>query len=528
LYRGVGVVADEPVRIFMSYARKDDCAPPERPDAPGFVTSLHRQLEFEFTKLGPPSPQIWWDDAVEDGELFNPKIQAAIEQSSLFLVVLSRNWLHRPYCLKELELFRQIWYRETEFHVEHRVVVVRLNLVDESKCPSLVTGQVGYRFYKFSGPEAPGEEILFFDRGEIQEPAYMKAAKELGKFLWTRASQLGRRGPPTPPPSRPPENETPKPPAIGRTVYLAKPGLDLRQAYHRIAEDLSRNGFDVRLREEEDIPCDDSAGTVIDRAIGASEISIHLLGNDPGFAPAGCEHRIVQLQLSRARLRAENAIQTADGAGFRRIIWAPKVLDGATAPDQKGVARDPLDELNKLDRFVDTDKIDGRSLSDFLIFLKQNLRTEAPPPVDTAAPAEPGKTGYYVCHRTEDRKYAIEVARALKQRQIEPILPAVQGDPNELKAEHRQRLVECDNVVLCWGTASEVWAKANSRELKDWQKLGRSKMFRLRGLVVGPPSDEVKADFVDLYPSSEIDVLVDLRTQEHPTPEALAPLDPGH
>jgi hypothetical protein len=521
----------------MSYARKDNGAPPEKPDAPGFVTSLHGQLEYELTKLGEPRPDIWWDDAVEDGDLFNPKIQAAIEGSSLFLVVLSRNWLHRPYCLKELELFRQVWSREPEFDVEHRVIVVRLNLIDESTCPALLTGQVGYRFYKFSGPEVAGDEILFFDRGEIRQPAYMTAAKELGRFLWMRASRLGKREPrasalalPGAVPTLPAPSASPpaKASAAGRSIYLAKPGLDLRQEYHRIAEDLSRNGFDVRLREDEDVPCDDSAAAVIDDAIGGSEVSIHLLGNDPGFAPAGCEHRIVQLQLARARLRAESATLQNKGAGFRRIIWAPKVLDGATTPDQKGVARDPLDELNKLDRFVDTDKVDGSSLTDFLIFLKQNLRTEAPPPADGAAPVEPGKMGYYVCHRSEDRKYAVEVAKALKQRRLEPILPAVQGEPNELIALHRQRLVECDNVVLCWGSASEVWAKTNSRELKDWQKLGRSRMFRLRGLVVGPPSDDVKTDFVDLCPSSEIDVLVDLRTQEHPTPEALAPLDPGH
>jgi hypothetical protein len=308
----------------------------------------------------------------------------------------------------------------------------------------------------------------------------------------------------------------------GRVVYLAKPGLDLRNAYRRVAETLAKNGFEVRPPVETDIPHDDSAAAFIDDALATSEVSIHLVGSDPGSAPAGSE-RIVQLQLARARQRIE---KSADGdREFRRIIWAPKVLETPMTPDQKGDARDPLGELNKLDRFLTTDKVDGNCLSDFLAFLLQNL-SAAPTPSQEDADAGPGE-GYYVCHRDEDRKFAVEVAKAFKERNIEPTLPALQGDMNDRRQWHRKNLVECDTVVLCWGSASDVWAMAQSRELKDWKKLGRNKQIRLRGLIVGPPSDDVKADFVELCPKSEIDVVVDLTAQEHPTPDALARLDPG-
>jgi hypothetical protein len=84
------------VQIFMSYARDDNAAPPGVTDAQGFISALHGQLEFKFQDLGRPRPLIWWDKRkIEDGEFFDPKIERAIEQSALLVIVLSRNWLHR-------------------------------------------------------------------------------------------------------------------------------------------------------------------------------------------------------------------------------------------------------------------------------------------------------------------------------------------------------------------------------------------------------------------------------------------------
>ena len=115
----------------------------------------------------------------------------------------------------------------------------------------------------------------------------------------------------------------------------------------------------------------------------------------------------------------------------------------------------------------------------------------------------------------------------MQQRQIEPVLPALEGDAAELSAFHRQNLVDCDAVVLCWASASEVWARVTSRELKNWRDLGRSSQFACRGLVTGPPSGDRKKAFVQLPPRNEIDVVVDLTAHDIPPPEALDPLVHG-
>ena len=86
-----------PVQIFLSYARLDDEPPPDVAEAKGFVTYLHEQLRYELQVLGQPQPKIWRDVRhVESGDQFDPVIGEALMDSSLLLIVLSRNWPHRP------------------------------------------------------------------------------------------------------------------------------------------------------------------------------------------------------------------------------------------------------------------------------------------------------------------------------------------------------------------------------------------------------------------------------------------------
>ena len=98
-------------QIFVSYARDDDATPPDLAAAKGFVSYLNEQLRYEFTtNYGQPRPTIWQDRRhIDRGEQFDPVIAAALAESSLLVVVLSRNWLFRPYCRYELDALAKRW-----------------------------------------------------------------------------------------------------------------------------------------------------------------------------------------------------------------------------------------------------------------------------------------------------------------------------------------------------------------------------------------------------------------------------------
>jgi hypothetical protein len=91
----------------MSYARDDDLAPPGRDDLKGFVTYLDEQLRYELTLLGERRPKLWRDKrGIDPADQFDALIVKAIEDSQLLVVMLSRNWLARYWCRRELELLR--------------------------------------------------------------------------------------------------------------------------------------------------------------------------------------------------------------------------------------------------------------------------------------------------------------------------------------------------------------------------------------------------------------------------------------
>jgi hypothetical protein len=76
---------------------------------------------------------------------------------------------------------------------------------------------------------------------------------------------------------------------------------------------------------------------------------------------------------------------------------------------------------------------------------------------------------------------------------------------------------------MCWANASEMWARAQSRELRDWQALGRKERFSYRGLIAGPPPHERKDDRMLrlLFPLKEVDLVLNWTEGERPTIDKL-------
>jgi hypothetical protein len=499
------------VQIFISYARDDDYAPPGRDEAKGFVTYLDEQLRYELIGLGAPRPILWRDKRhIDSGDKFDPKIAAAIKASSLMLVVLSRNWVARPWCRRELDLFRERWSSDDE--ARHRIVIASRNHVAGDQVPGLLQGQEGYRFFDLDRDSEAGQEQEFFARGRVLDPRYEVRIGDLARYLWRAAARFEAPGADL----NPPDTKAVAPPMAskGRTVFLAKPAGDMRLAYDRLCKELTAAGYGVVPPPGEGVPFDGSAEAFIDEALAQAEVSVHPIGDKPGYAPEDLPP-IVKLQLARA------AAHEAAHSDFRRILWAPRIV---AEDDNSGNERDPLIVVASLDRQLDSDTIVGDNLSEFAEFLLQHLDRTAPP---TGLPDAVGVgvgDSVYVYHRPEDESYAIDLAVALRGRKLHAVLPAVEGNPAELDAFHRDTLRHCAAIVLCWANASEVWARATCRELRSWEKLGRAAKFTLRGLVAGPPPSGRKSVLVKLPPEDEIDVILDLTALDRPSPEALDPL----
>jgi TIR domain len=509
-------MVDDQVQIFISYARDDNSVSPELTRAKGFVSTLVDHLDYVFKRQGHPKPKIWWDQRqIDKADRFDPKLQAAIEKSSLLLVIMSRNWLSRPWCRKELELFAQ----RADAH-EH-IVLVRWNHVAQSEHPEQLQNIQGYDFFSLDEWREPGNERFFFDRGEIQDDLFLKHVDELGSILWRRARNLQRKTTASTAAAEPPPVSATAP---GRTIYLAKPAPDMAKAYDRVANDLVRQGYTVVPPLDQKIPADESslALAFIDNALASAEASIHLLGEKPGYAPDELDH-IVRLQLARAAERAKSP--GAVGASIRpfsRIIWAPKIIEEGSDSSVVADFRDPVAVLNKFDSYRSGDQVVGDVSNAFLVYLKRELDLRDPSGTVVNPPVEKPDSRIYVWHRKDDREFARKVHKWLRQQKADAVLPGNDDDADKDKL-HRKNLAECDAVFLCWAQATDVWAKMSASDLRSWRDMGRKNKFSVRGLVLGPPPGESKSE--DDMPSDyEIDAIVDLSKDDQLMLDRLQPL----
>jgi hypothetical protein len=525
------------IQIFISYARDDDRPAPDLPESKGFVTFLREMLAYEFSKLGALRPKIWRDtNRISQGDQFEVMIEEAIAQSSILLVVLSQVWMAREFCQRELRSFADRWKAEGPEGIRSRIVVVAKRHVDPDKRPSLLQHQQGFEFYAMNDPDDVGFELEFYSRGRIRDPRFETRMEQLAAYLWRKAERLSggkaepqATAPVTPPPPAATEAPAPAKPGVanGRTIYLAKPADDMRENYARIAKELEGRGYVVVPPVDSELPRDSTALAYIDQALQAAELSVHLVGEKPGFAPDDVKlDRIVKLQLARAGAQVpETQGQNGDGKPeFRRIVWAPRLVESAADTGGAVSGRDPLEVLANFGHQLATDKVEGDSLSKFVDFLVQHLVNTAP--AIRMPQAIKADTRLYLCHSEQDIEYVGELAEALQQREIEIVYPAFEGSERELKSFHREQLAQCDAIALCWASAPEVWVRAHASELRNPEGLGRTKPFAYRSVVAGPPPGTRKR-VRGLFPTREIDFVVDLADKGRPSPEMLDQLVPG-
>jgi hypothetical protein len=508
-------MADEDVLIFLSYAHDDDLTTSASQDEAGFVSFLYQMLQVKLRDLGATRAKIWIDRRrVSGGDQFDDVIDDGLNRAGLLIVVMSNNWMQRPYCRKELEAFADLCKKRGVSNVHERMIVVGKGHVDRLKRPFELQGQEGFLLYARDETNGVADVAPFFNRGKANDK-YYDVRDQLATFLQRRVDHIaeGARSETTP------SQDRPIAALNGRTVYLAKPASDMKEAYARLAFELQGKGFSVVPDATIDLPSDSSALKMVNDALAKAEASVHLLGERPGFAPEGLDP-IVKLQLALAR---EKAVQSADQSqrGFRRIVWAPKLVDAGGASGDAVKGREPLDALAGFDQQFPTDKISGDILGKFIEFLFQYL-TETAPRLVVQLPVG-GKIQVFLDYNQRDEDYALQIATALDTGEVTIHIPAA-GEPDpDARRFNSELLARCDAFALCWANAPEVWVRSEADRLNDWQALGRKHQFAFRSLIAGPPANPRKrANMLKfLFRSGEFDNYVDLIEKGPPTIELL-------
>ncbi len=339
-----------PVQIFISYAWSDNTSPPDLPNAKGFVTFLHQQLAYELRSFGEPMPHLWRDTKhVERGNQFDPIIDSELKSSAVLVVVLSRIWMSRPNCRAELDNFVTHWRAagENDQQIRKRIVLICKHCIAPANRPEMLQGQEGYALFEGEA----GREQEFYFRGEIRDKIYHDCVRDLASYLWREAAKAatpsgsGRLSPRRCGKSR---RSPRRPPAGARSLSQNRRATCRNRicAWLRSSRVSATGSFLLRRKKSKAKRM--WSNLSMRRSPQPNSRSI-CWAKEPASSPKipSRSSRCSSSARPPACPHQANGGQSSVG-GFRRFIWAPKVVEvekkqeDGTVLAQSVTGRDPL------------------------------------------------------------------------------------------------------------------------------------------------------------------------------------------
>jgi len=470
--------------VFISYAHDDDNTVLD--ENKGWVSRFHEDFNTLLNEQLGRRPYTWRDSDITPNEDFEKKIFNRLVRSAVFLPVLSKIFINRPYCLHELREFAKNADRSMATYVDgekKRIFVVEKLEVDHRLLPPELHGLGGkFKFYHADQTLRPA---LSSKESQARE-AYLTVLNRLSKTVAELLKSMGRVDPQ--------HHNVALPQRSGLPVYVAETTADLEEARDALCDDLTDRGYLVL--PEGELPRQLSKYTaVVRRCLERAVLSVHLVGREYGFIPEG------EKELSNVGLQHRLALEESDkNPRFSQVVWLPHQTE-STADERQA----------DFIKYLQTDE-KANVLADLLQGNLERLKTELyakleSPRVPTAA-ADTGlpneaKTGaaapplvYIICDRTDREAEQLKALRRyLYEQGCEPKLPMQDETDEEILKAHVEKLEQYDGFVIYHGHGSERWLET---KLTDFHKYlwNRAKKVRAKAVYLAPPFVPAKDELI--------------------------------
>ena len=428
--------------VFISYCHCDNT--PETPGGPPWITYFVEKLtEKVSNSLGQPV-QVWWDKKLGGDHALDLEIKERIENTAVFLAIVSPRYLNSASCREERECFRRAFRDNLFVGSRMRGLRVVKTPMSDGDHRTVFEETLGFEF--FVAPEDdPTDAVEFLLDSSEYRDVFGKLCRRVTGLLDTlRRQQVA--------------------------VYVAHCSPALKDERARVVAELADNGYQVLPNIEIDSM---NVAGVAGRGLKAAQLSVHLFGT-----------HVHELSIEQARIamRSDRAL----------LVWTSQP-ELHTDPSEYGQF---LLELMKRSHYLDRSPIESVKAA-ALALLEPNGQS-APSKNNQAS-----RRVYIVCNRreAEDVRRVWQLKKwIVEQDRFEVDVPELAPlDPADLIQDHHRKLANCEGLLLYWGQASGDWFETSRRDLE-------ARQFRSGAIALGDPNRSaagvVRAPVIPFYPGS--------------------------
>jgi TIR domain len=427
--------------IFVSYAHVDDAPLPGGDQ--GWVTTFTTCVKTKLAqKLGRNDAySLWMDYELRGGQPITSHILGRVQRSAMLLVVLSPGYIASDWCRRELETFAGL----ISENQGRRMFVVELDRLDEAERPYHLADLKRSRFWvanQISGTPRPlGHPIL--------DAEYYSAVDDLIREIVMELKGLK---------SAEPRSDAATPLASVGTVFLAEVTDDLDEQRNNVKRYLDQAGIAVIPKNGCSLHADTFRQTVTE-GLAEADLFVQLLSAIPGKRPPDLPEGYAKCQM-----------QLALSLGKPVLQWRSPALDMAAIQD---------DAQRVL---LDAATVRAEGIEDFKREIRRRLHERRNQPLRPV----PTEAFVFVDMDSTDRPLAEQLSEILFRNGAGYMLPTEDRDPRKFRRDLRDKLLECNALILIYGSTTRSWVDGHLREL---QKMLTLRPNPLRGLAIveGPP-----------------------------------------
>lgn len=410
--------------IYISHSADDNSEAAE-----GWVTHLKGFLELFLKNLLSRDVEIIMDD---DGS----KASAA----HTFLYIVSSSHLDSETGLGKIK----------EFGNNEAVFKVLKSNIDFDKQPPALKTYYGYNL--FDGNE-PDSNLFENSTGSVP---WLRLV-DLGYDLYNKIVHAS--------------SESSVPSKNNKSVFLAEVSDDQVSSHDKIKRELQMHGYEVYPKKHLSSKAEDIIQEVNDYLSNAS-LSIHLIGENPGFMPEGSDVSIVELQNSIAAQYSEKVYSDESISNdFTRLLWIPPDIEFEDEQQKMEV-----DQLKQNMSALKGAEVIQMPLEMFktIVMLRLNETFELG---DTTEADAAKKRVVYLIYEKAYADNIPPIEAALAKSGLEVLHPIFEGDQLALIDNHRVNLIECDATLIYYHTDNAHWIESKVKEFKKSPGFGKKKPF---------------------------------------------------